>query len=215
MRQFAFLIVAVLVIGLMACDKPVSSAGPVAPVPADPWRAAAVTDPAAELYASCASCHMADGSGRTDGTIPRLAGQRPAVLIHKLEKLQVGAVTLPVMLPYARSLIGEEITAVAQYLAGLPVPEYPVITTAGEGSYRSLCAGCHGSAAEGIDALRSPRLCAQHAPYLVRRMEQIAVNQRGDADPAMAALAGAVSADTRQQIAQWLAQGSCAEPQNP
>ena len=32
------------------------------------------------VYAHCASCHLHDGSGRPDGSIPRLNGQRRAVL---------------------------------------------------------------------------------------------------------------------------------------
>ena len=48
-------------------------------------------------YAHCASCHLHDGSGRPDGSIPRLNGQRRAVLENKLHRLRGGMMRLPVM----------------------------------------------------------------------------------------------------------------------
>lgn len=195
---------------IAACDKPVDAGDPVAAVPADPWVAPqGVTQPAAEIYASCASCHMADGSGRSDGTVPRLAGQRAAVLEHKLHKLQTGAVTLPVMVPYARSLQSAEVTAVARYLASLPVASYPAGTTQGASMYSAHCAACHGAQGEGNDAMLAPRLCGQHAAYLARRMAEIAINRRADADPAMMAIVQSLDIAQLKDVAAWLELGHC------
>src|SRR5687768_6247165 len=37
-----------------------------------------------ELFAACAECHRADGSGSADGTIPVIAGQHVSVLVKQL-----------------------------------------------------------------------------------------------------------------------------------
>lgn len=206
----------VVLTGLVSCDRPVDAGAPVADVPASPWIAAqGALDPAAEIFASCASCHMADGSGRAEGTVPRLAGQLESVLVHKLQKLQAGAVTLPVMQPYARSLTAGDVDAVAHYIAQLPVPEFPRASTTGESGYRAYCVSCHGPSAEGNAALLAPRLCGQHAAYITRRMDEIALNRRGDADPAMAGVVQVLSAAQGQEISDWLARGHCASEVQP
>ena len=69
---------------------------------------APLEEPAA--YAHCASCHLHDGSGRPDGSIPRLTGQRRSVLENKLYRLRAGIMRMPVMDPYARTLAPNEIT---------------------------------------------------------------------------------------------------------
>lgn len=193
------------------CRERLTDEPSVAAVPADPWVVAgAEDDPAAQSFASCASCHMADGSGRPDGSIPRLAGQRAAILVHKLDKIRRGESWVPPMVPFARALTDEEIAQVAGYLERLPVPVSKVTSTEGAAPYRAYCAACHGASAEGNDALRAPRLCGQHAPYLERRMDESLRDARGDADPAMRAILSQVAPEQRQRIAAWLAGGACA-----
>lgn len=200
----------VIAVATAGCSERIDGGPPVAEVPADPWVVAAPSDPAAaELFASCASCHMADGSGRPDGTIPRVAGQREAVLVHKLAKLRDGSTFLPVMTAFARSLTEQEVQTVARYMASLAVPAAGIRASDGGDDFRALCAACHGAAGEGNDALLAPRLCGQHAPYLVRRMAESAANLRGDADPAMAAIVAQVPEHRRAAIAAWLAAGDC------
>lgn len=210
------LLLAIVALGAVTasigCRERLDAEPSVAEVPGDPWVVAGADDDAgAALFASCASCHMADGSGRADGSIPRLAGQGAGIVIDKLERLQRGESFLPVMVPFARSLTAEDVRAVAAYVASLPTAEATAAAADGLGemTYRSLCAACHGAAAEGNDALRAPRLCGQHAPYLVRRMAESAANLRGDADPAMAAIVTHLPEDERAAIAAWLASGDC------
>lgn len=209
--QLRFRIFVLLVALLAGCREQIESGPPLVELPADPWVVANASDTeGASLFASCASCHMADGSGRPDGTIPRLAGQREEILIQKLEKLRRGETFLPVMVPFARSLTDDEVRAVARYASQLG----SATAEAGSGgtaeTFRSLCAACHGAGAEGNDGLHAPRLCGQHAAYLLRRMAEGAANARGDADPAMAAIVASLSRKQRQAIAAWLAGGACA-----
>ena len=52
------------------------------------FRAALALEPNLEngkaLFAACAQCHQADGSGSPDGTIPVIAGQHVSVLVKQL-----------------------------------------------------------------------------------------------------------------------------------
>lgn len=223
-RLFLFAIVLGLSLCL-GCAERINAPASVAEVPESPWiiKSASDTEPkegvaAAELYASCASCHMADGSGRSDGLVPKLAGQREKILVHKLQKLRNGSMVLPVMVPFARALTETEMTQVARFIASIPetLPEMlPVKKVAAEGNiaskqeYVTYCAGCHGAEGQGNDALLAPKLCGQHAQYLTRRMSEIEQDLRGDADRAMVAILNGVNQQKREGIAQWLATGQC------
>lgn len=192
------------------CRERLDAEPSVASMVKDPWiLAGAEGDPAATLFASCASCHMADGSGRPDGSIPRLAGQREEVLIHKLQAIRSGESWVPAMIPFARALTDDEVPQVARYLAALPVPVAMPASRAGAALYRSECASCHGAAAEGNDGLYAPRLCGQHSAYLERRMMECLSDTRGDANPAMRDVLTPLSPEQRREIAVWLASGSC------
>jgi len=165
---------------------------------------------------------MADGSGRRDGLVPKLAGQREKILVHKLQKLRDGNTNLPIMVPFARALKVSEISQVAHYIATLPETssnEMPVklsdsntipkSMSSSRQDYVANCAGCHGTEGQGNDALLAPKLCGQHAQYLSRRMSEIAHNLRGDADTGMIAILNTVNQKKREEIARWLATGRC------
>lgn len=168
-------------------------------------------------YAHCASCHLHDGSGRPDGSIPRLAGQRRSVLENKLYLLRMGTLRLPVMEPYARTLAPDEIAEVAGYLSQLPEPsvtssgakqrdeEDREEQTRGASLYAAHCASCHGAHAEGNDGLRASRLCGQYAGYLNRRLAEVAARTRGDADAVMQGVIDVVPVDELPPIVAWLA----------
>jgi cytochrome c553 len=206
MRLYSYM----LVIGVffsIGCSERIDAPAPVAELPDSPWVLNEVTDvDDAELYAACASCHMADASGRSDGLVPRLAGQLEKVLIHKLQKLRDGTVTLPVMVPFARALTPVEVTQVAHYIATLPSPKSGVALNK---NYATYCASCHGEEGQGNDVFLAPKLCGQHEQYLSRRMIEITQNLRGDADMGMVAMLNTMEQSTRDDIAQWLAVGQC------
>ncbi|MGB3051475.1 MAG: c-type cytochrome [Polyangiales bacterium] len=174
-------------------------------------------EPAA--YAHCRSCHLHDGSGRPDGSIPRLAGQRQAVLENKLYRLRAGVMHLPVMDPYARTLLPKEVGEIATYLSQLPEIEI-ALSAASEAEragaatlYAQHCVSCHGANGEGNDGLFASRLCGQYAGYLERRLEEAAAGTRGTADAIMQGVVDTVPLDDLRLIAAWLAAGKgCASP---
>lgn len=180
----------------------------------------ASTVPPAEppAYSYCASCHLHDGSGRPDGSIPRLDGQRRAILQHKLTRIRMDATNLPVMEPFAKALTPAEVAEVAAYLAGLPDPNPGVPTPItdelqnGRSLYAEHCAACHGSAGEGHDGLLAPRLCRQHGPYLARRLREARMGKRGAGDAVMRGVLESVPRDALDPIVQWLAAGRGCRP---
>lgn len=174
-------------------------------------------EPAA--YAHCVSCHLHDGSGRPDGSIPRLAGQRQAVLENKLYRLRAGTIHLPVMDPYARTLLPKEVSEIAIYLSQLPEIEIASSDASDDerarGSilYAQHCVSCHGASGEGDDGLFASRLCGQYAGYLERRLEEAAAGTRGTADAIMQGVVDTVPIDDLRLIVGWLAAGKgCAPP---
>ena len=176
-----------------------------------------VSAPAA--YAHCASCHLHDGSGRPDGSIPRLNGQRRAILENKLFRLRAGMMRLPVMDPFARTLEPAEVGELARYLSELP--ETPTKSPAptdeerGEGAalYSEHCASCHGARAEGHDGLFASRLCGQYAGYLERRLQEVRDQTRGDADAVMKGVLDGLPEIDLSPVVLWLAAGEgCSSP---
>lgn len=179
------------------------------------------TAPAAEpaAYAHCASCHLHDGSGRPDGAIPRLNGQRRSVLQHKLYRLRAGTLSIPVMDPFARALDLAEVEEIAGYLARLPETSFSTgelsdeERVSGEALYGEHCASCHGARGEGHDGLFASRLCGQYGGYLERRLREISSGARGDADAIMRGVVAVVPEDAFGPIVAWLSQkNGCATP---
>jgi cytochrome c553 len=170
-------------------------------------------------YAHCASCHLHDGSGRPDGSIPRLNGQRRAVLEQKLHRLRAGMTRLPVMAPFARALGGSEISEVAGYLSRLPdtPPAQSELTdeerSIGAALFTEYCASCHGANGEGHDGLFASRLCGQYPGYLERRLREVETKVRGDSDAIMQGVLEGLPVDDLEPIVKWLAAGKgCGAP---
>ena len=194
------------------------------PSPSEADRIAAALAPtgpsaAPAAYAPCASCHLHDGSGRPDGSIPRLSGQRQSVLENKLYRLRSGMMRLPVMDPFDRTLAPEDITQIAKYLSQLhelPVPSNELRSTEhaqGASLYAQHCASCHGAAGEGQDGIFASRLCGQYAGYLNRRLAEAAAKSRGDADAIMQGVVDLVPSHQLGPIVGWLAEGrGCQAP---
>lgn len=217
---FIVLVVLVVLAGLAAVAW-LTARGPSAAQAARIAEVLEDTTPAGEpaAYAHCVSCHLHDGSGRPDGSIPRLAGQRRAVLENKLYRLRAGTMHLPVMDPYARTLLPNEVSEIASYLSQLP--EIEIAPSAGSDEerarggalYAQHCVSCHGARGEGDDGLFASRLCGQYAGYLERRLEEAAAGTRGAADAIMQGVVDTVPVDDLGLIVAWLAAGKgCASP---
>ena len=140
------------------------------------------------------------------------------MLENKLYRLRAGILRMPVMDPFARTLVPSEIAQIAEYLSDLPAAAAPSDATEEERAqgallYAEHCASCHGANGEGQDGLFASRLCGQYAGYLNRRLAEVAAGTRGDADAVMQDAIDAVPVDDLRAIVAWLAAGNgCTSP---
>lgn len=185
--------------------------------------AAVLEDPAPPgepaAYSTCASCHLHDGSGRPDGSIPQLNAQRRAVLENKLHRLRLGTLHIPVMDPFARAMGPAEVSEVARYLSELPLTGASAadLTSAERASAASTfaqhCAACHGPNGEGNDGVMASRLCGQYAGYLERRLDEFRSGARGAADAIMQGVVDTVPDEQLRLVVAWLSHGEgCVGP---
>ena len=172
-----------------------------APAESDPaleiQQALALTGDAARgrrAFGTCAVCHMADGTGRPDGTFPSISGQHATVIIKQLVDIRDERRENHLMLAYAQRLVGpQEIADIARYASELPPAKE---NGQGDGHdlaraaelFRRDCAACHGDRAQGDAARFVPRLANQHYGYLLRQIRDIGAGRRGNAHPEMVAL---------------------------
>ena len=143
-----------------------------------------------EIFEVCASCHLPEGWGHSDGTYPQLAGQHQNVLMQQLLDIRSGKRINNIMYPYVqeRTIGGyQSLADVVGYISTLPMtpnhgrgpwkpgsPEYE----AGKNTYQRICAGCHGEKAEGSDTAGFPKLQGQHFNYLKNQTSMIKSGRR-------------------------------------
>ncbi len=150
-----------------------------------------------ELYEVCAACHIGEGWGTEDGTMPSLAGQHPYVTIKQLADIRAKNRDNATMYPFAlpKSIGGTQGMAdVAAYIATLkmnpkngvgPWAEATPEFKQGEKLYKENCAKCHGEKGEGRNEKYYTRLQSQHYKYMLRQFEEIKSGKRRNADPEM------------------------------
>jgi len=150
----------------------------------------------AEAYkAYCETCHLPNGGGNPDGSIPQLAGQQPTVLIKQLADIRSGLRYNPTMQPFAKKLAdAQEVANVAAYISTLCIPnengryagpDAAEMVASGKLLYDKECAQCHQPNGEGVKEMFYPVLAGQHYYYLLRQMTDIRDGRRGNANPEM------------------------------
>jgi cytochrome c553 len=143
-------------------------------------------------YEVCEGCHRKDGSGRANGTYPRLAGQHATVVVKQLVDIRSGRRHNPDMAPLVAEpvLSLQAIADIAAHLQALPVP-----SSNGKGSgsdpalgkqlYERDCAACHGPGGQGDAATFRPMVASQHYRYLLRELVNIADGSRRNSNADM------------------------------
>jgi cytochrome c553 len=147
-----------------------------------------------EIYDACVACHLAEGWGEADGTVPQLAGQHRSVLIKQLADIRSGkrddpaASAYPFALPAA--IFDEQALAdVAAYMEILPMnpdwgkgPWGPASSEYAHGQriYEDGCLECHGETGMGEAERLVPRINGQHHDYMLHQLEWIRDGKRRD-----------------------------------
>lgn len=143
-----------------------------------------------ELYASCVSCHGADGYGNESIAAPAIAGLPAWYLEAQFVKFRTGVrgahpddIEGLRMRPMTRQMLNDdEIKSVVGYVAQLPAKAQPKTlqadATAGAASY-ATCTACHGADGKGNEALKAPPIVGQHDWYLVSQLKKFRAGIRG------------------------------------
>ena len=131
-------------------------------------------------FASCVSCHAADGNSGTPAN-PKLAQQHPEYLVKQLQEFKSGKRANAIMMGMASSLTEDDMKNVAYWLASNKAkPGFAKdkeLVSLGERIYRggiqerqiAACSGCHSPTGAGIPA-QYPRLAGQHAEYVATQL---------------------------------------------
>lgn len=165
-----------------------------------------------ELYRECAGCHLPEGWGLSNGSVPQIAGQHRTVIIKQLADIRAGHRDSVLMVPYAApEIIGgaQGISDVAGYIDSL---EMSVATGKGAGDdlelgeklYAEHCARCHGANGEGNSELYAPRIQAQHYNYLVRQFEWIRDGKRRNSNAEMVAQIQGFEEREKKAVLDWV-----------
>jgi cytochrome c553 len=155
-------------------------------------------------FQGCRGCHRGDGSGRSDGTYPRLTGQHAIVIVKQVTDTRAGLRMNPKMGPFAsaHAVTPQEIADISVYLAYVQSDaengKGPGTNLArGKRLYEeNRCQECHGPAGEGDASKVYPVLASQHYAYALREMQHVKEGTRSNGHPDMAkVLKGVAQAD--------------------
>lgn len=165
-----------------------------------------------EAFRGCRGCHKPDGFGRVDGVYPRLTGQHASVIIKQMTDIRAGIRSNPKMEPFVSAdAVGiQEIADIAAYLTNETTlkengkgPGDQV--RLGETVYTQRgCIECHGRRGEGDEKKVYPVVAAQHYSYLLREMELIMLEARGNSHPGMVATLRDISTAEMEAVADYL-----------
>ena len=174
----------------LALAATASWASPPAADGADPLKLKGNAKQGEEVYEVCSGCHLASGIGRSDGTLPVVAGQHTAVLIKQMVDIRTGHRDNPTMYPFALSMSPEDMADSAAYMHTLKLS-----AKNGKGSgktvkrgkelYEKDCKTCHGAGGEGNEAKFIPMLVGQHYKYMQRQLDEMRAGKRKNADKDM------------------------------
>lgn len=158
---------------------------------------------------ACVYCHGFEGNAVTQA-YPRLAGQKAAYLRQQLKAFASGERSDPTMTPFALSLTEQEFESIVTHFSQMtPLPNTSFHADAarvarGEALIKAKnCAACHGQQLEGKDVY--PRLAGQGYDYVVDQLTNFKTGKRHDPTGAMAAMAGQLSQQDIEDLAQFIA----------
>ncbi len=154
-----------------------------------------------ELAKKCIACHGAKGISNNPQW-PSLAGQQPAYLSAQLKAFKKGSRKNPVMENMVSNLSENDFNSLATYFANLKAGSAggdSELAKKGKTKF-SMCAGCHGSKAEGRGIF--PRLAGQHPKYIVIQLENFKNGNRSGGP--MSGIASSLSSDDIAAISAYL-----------
>lgn len=150
--------------------------------------------------ATCTACHGLNGSS-VNPEWPVIAGQNASYARDQIVRIRDGKRVAPLMRPMVLTLTNQDIADLAVHFStqtpnGLEAD--PSYWKAGESLYRAgdaargipACAACHGPVGRGVPAAGFPALQAQHSVYIVKQLNDYAIDARYTKDASGNAQAG-------------------------
>jgi cytochrome c553 len=206
MRVRGLLLLAALCVPLVAMAQGSPDVLAALALTADPARGKVA-------FEDCSACHRKDAAGRPIAGVPRLAGQHATVIVKQILDIRAGRRLNPAMkavLDDANPSL-QTLADIAAYVEGLPqaapVTKGPGQALArGQSLYERDCVGCHGAQGEGQAGLFRPMVAAQHYGYVLHELNLIVAGERGNSDPAMAAVLQTYAVADLQAVADYLSQ---------
>jgi cytochrome c oxidase subunit 2 len=140
-------------------------------------------------FVYCTVCHGVQMKGNPNIEAPRLSGMDAGYIERQLHAFKKGwrgthenDIAGMEMRPMAAILTDSEIAAAARYVHEVS-SEPPLPSIEGDASRGKLlyvsCVACHGSNAEGVDALNGPALTGLNDWYLVTQLANFRAGTRG------------------------------------
>lgn len=156
----------------------------------------------------CAACHGPNGNS-TDPQYPVLAGQNARYLYLQLKDFKEGRRHDPQMDPMAAPLSRDDMFALADYFskqkqAPVGFKADPAKVAAGKKkSDEVLCPMCH--LGEFVGQNEIPRVAGQHYQYVKKQLSDFKARRRTNDAGNMTAVAGTLSDDDIENLAQYIA----------
>ncbi len=165
-----------------------------------------------QSYRLCASCHLDDGMGKSNGSFPVVAAQHRSVIIKQLKDIQYKHRDNPTMYPFSdvKTIGGiQAIADVAGYIQSLPHLGNNGIgdgnrLSQGEALYLNNCTSCHGLDGNGSAEEIFPRIKSQHYEYLLRQLKWMRDGYRANSNPAMLDLIKNMNASELSDLADYV-----------
>lgn len=163
-----------------------------------------------ELAATCLACHSA-AAPAMEPAAPRLHRQRQSYLFFALAAYRDGGRESAIMQPLVEGMSDQDLRDIAAWVSG-EMPDRPPPAATDHPAYARTvrdCTWCHGET--GIGELEgTPVLTGQDAAYLVAALEEYRSGARSD--PAMRAIASALTPSEMHELADYYAQYGWLEP---
>jgi len=164
----------------------------------------------ADKIAACAACHGESGQS-PDPNVPSIGGQPKLFVMYQLFFYREGRRANPEMNTVTKDMSDAELTAISDYVAGLPPPPPAANEPIDEARYRSgaelagkrICGACHNADFSGREQM--PRLAGQREAYLLRSFKDYQAGARVGSQAAMAEAVRGLSASELANLAYYLA----------
>jgi cytochrome c553 len=162
-----------------------------------------------QQIAQCVACHGETGQS-PDPKIPTIGGQPKLFVMYQLFFYRGGRRNSPEMNTVAGNMTDADLTALSEYVAGLPPPPR-VRGPIDEARYRRgaqlsqqrMCGSCHNPDYSGREQM--PRLANQHEAYLLKSFKEYQAGTRVGTQAAMAEAVRGLDEAALADLAYYLA----------